>query len=161
VTEHHVHQVHRHRDVGGTRRIGFTAVGTPFQITFDCADADRMAEFWSVALGYHVESPPAGYLSWGDYLRSHQLPVPPAGSVSAIVDPDGTGPRIVFLRSADTNGTHPRAHLDVRAGGSDGDRTAKVAALIDAGATQVRRVDEGGDWWVVMLDPEGNEFCVT
>lgn len=143
-----------------TRPVAFPAVGARFQITFDCADADRMAEFWSIALGYQIEAPPTGYLSWGDYLRAHQLPVPPAGSISAIVDPTGVGPRIVFLRSLDAGGPS-RAHLDVRAGGSDGERTAKVAALIDAGATQVRRIDEGGDWWVVMLDPEGNEFCVT
>jgi hypothetical protein len=145
-------------------RIGLPTVGVPFQITFDCADADRMAEFWAIALGYRIEPAPTGYLSWGDYLRSHRLPVPPAGSISAIVDPSGAGPRIVFLRSPESASIRNRAHLDVRAGGSDGERTAKVSALIDAGATQVRRIDEGeggGDWWVVMLDPEGNEFCVT
>ncbi|MEX2628138.1 MAG: VOC family protein [Ilumatobacteraceae bacterium] len=133
----------------------------PFQITFDCADADRMAEFWSIALDYRVEPPPTGYLSWGDYLRSHQLPVPPAGSISAIVDPDREGPRIVFLRAAEGALARTRVHLDIRAGATDGAKTAKVAALIDAGATQLRRVDEDGDWWVVLVDPEGNEFCVT
>jgi hypothetical protein len=150
--------------VAPARPVAFPTVGAPFQITFDCTDADRMAEFWSIALGYRVEAAPAGYLSWGDYLRSHRLPVPPAGSISAIVDPSGAGPRIVFLRSPDPASIHNCAHRDVRAGGSDGERTAKVSALIDAGATQVRRIDEGdggGDWWVVMLDPEWNEFCVT
>lgn len=135
-------------------------MGVPFQITIDCADAERMAEFWSIALGYRVEEPPTGYLSWADYLRSHQLPVPPAGSISAIVDPDSIGPRIVFLRSPDAV-TMSRTHLDIRAGHTDGEKTAKVAALIDAGAVQVRRVDTDGDWWVVLRDPEGNEFCVT
>lgn len=142
-------------------RIAFGAMAGPFQITFDCADADRMAEFWSIALDYRIEPPPTGYLSWGDYLRAHQLPVPPAGSISAIVDPDQVGPRIVFLRASEGSLARSRVHLDIRAGTSDGEKTAKVAALIDAGATQVRRVDEDGDWWVVLLDPEGNEFCVT
>lgn len=135
-------------------------MGVPFQITVDCADAERMAEFWSIALDYRIEPPPTGYLSWGDYLRAHQLPVPPAGSISAIVDPDSIGPRIVFLRSSDA-ARAGRTHLDIRAGDSDGDKTARVAALIDAGAEQVRRVDTDGDWWVVLRDPEGNEFCVT
>jgi len=36
-----------------------------------------------------------------------------------------------------------------------------VAELLVAGATEVRRVEERGDWWIVMADPEGNEFCVT
>lgn len=133
----------------------------PFQITFDCADADRMAEFWSIALGYRIEDPPTGYLSWGDYLRSHQLPVPPAGSISAIVDPERGGPRIVFLQASDAALARSRVHLDIRAGDGEGAKAEKVAALLDAGATQVRRVDEDGDWWVVLLDPEGNEFCVT
>ncbi len=146
---------------GGDEEIAFPAMAGPFQITFDCADADRMAEFWSIALGYRIEPPPTGYLSWGDYLRSHQLPVPPAGSISAIVDPDQVGPRIVFLRASDGSLASSRVHLDIRAGTSEGAKTAKVAELIDAGATQVRRVDEDGDWWVVLLDPEGNEFCVT
>ena len=45
-------------------------VATPFQITIDCADAERMTAFWSVALGYVEEPPPAGYLSWEDFLRA-------------------------------------------------------------------------------------------
>jgi predicted enzyme related to lactoylglutathione lyase len=36
-----------------------------------------------------------------------------------------------------------------------------VRELVDAGGTRLRRVDEHGGWWVVMADPEGNEFCVT
>ena len=142
-------------------RVASPEMAGPFQITFDCSDAQRMAEFWSLALGYRIEPPPSGYLSWGDYLRAHQVPAPPAGSISAIVDPDQVGPRIVFLRAGDASSARSRVHLDIRAGTSEGDKTAKVAALIDAGATQVRRVDENGDWWVVLLDPEGNEFCVT
>ena len=36
-----------------------------------------------------------------------------------------------------------------------------VAQLVSAGATELGRVDEEGGWWMVMADPEGNEFCVT
>ncbi len=52
-------------------------------------------------------------------------------------------------------------HLDIRSGQADEDKHAKVDQLVEAGASVVRRVDEHGGWWMVMADPEGNEFCVT
>jgi hypothetical protein len=51
-----------------------------------------------------------------------------------------------------------RIHLDVRAGTG---RDAKVDQLLAAGGTQLARVQESGSEWIVMADPEGNEFCVT
>ena len=132
-----------------------------FQITIDCDDADRMASFWSSALGYEVEPPPAGYLSWEDFLRASDIPLPPSGSISAIVDPDGHGPRVLFLRVPETKSVKNRLHFDIRTDRSDSGKQEKIAALTDAGATTVRRVDEHGGWWMIMADPEGNEFCVT
>ena len=136
-------------------------MATPFQITVDCADADAMSRVWSTALGYVTEPPPAGFLSWEDFLRSNGIAVPPAGSIGAIVDPDGVGPRILFIRVPEPKVAKNRVHLDIRAGADDGDKDAKIAELADAGATTVRRVDENGSWWMIMTDPEGNEFCVT
>ena len=136
-------------------------MATPFQITIDCVDADKMSRFWSTALGYVEEPPPAGYLSWEDFLRSSGIPTPPAGSISAIVDPDDLGPRVLFLRVPEPKTVKNRVHLDIRAGHADEDKHAKVDQLVEAGATVVRRVDEHGGWWIVMTDPEGNEFCVT
>lgn len=136
-------------------------MATTFQITIDCADARRMTEFWSVALGYVEEPPPAGYLSWEDFLRANDVSIPPAGSIGAIVDPDGVGPRILFLRVPERKSVKNRVHLDVRAGSAEDDKTAKVAELVAAGAATIRRVEENGQWWMVMADPEGNEFCVT
>lgn len=133
---------------------------TSFQITIDCADADSMSEFWSTALGYVVEPPPAGYLSWEDFLRANDIPLPDTGSISAIVDPDGVGPRILFLRVPEPKTVKNRVHLDLRTGDGEA-KDAKIAELVRAGATELRRVDEHGDWWMVMADPEGNEFCVT
>ena len=40
-------------------------------------------------------------------------------------------------------------------------KLAKIAQLVEAGGTEVRRVDEEDSWWMVMQDPEGNEFCVV
>ncbi|HEY5664243.1 MAG TPA: VOC family protein [Ilumatobacter sp.] len=136
-------------------------MATPFQITLDCRDAAAMARFWSVALGYVEEPPPAGYLSWPDFLRANDIPEPAAGSISAIVDPAGVGPRVLFLRVPEPKTVKNRVHLDIRAGRSDADKQAKVAELLDAGATEIRRVEEHHNWWIVMADPEGNEFCVT
>ncbi|MDJ0767680.1 MAG: VOC family protein [Ilumatobacter sp.] len=136
-------------------------MGTPFQITIDCQDAHVMCAFWSTALGYVEEPPPAGYLSWEDFLRSNGVPVPPAGSIGAIVDPDKVGPRILFLRVPEKKTVKNRVHLDVRAGRTDDARMTKITELREAGATEIRRVDENGEWWMVMADPEGNEFCVA
>jgi hypothetical protein len=136
-------------------------MATPFQITFDCVDAGAMCRFWSVALDYIEEPPPAGYLSWADYLRANDIAIPPEGSIGAIVDRDGIGPRVLFVRVPERKIVKNRVHLDLRAGRSDDVKLAKVTELIAAGATQVRRIEENGQWWMVMTDPEGNEFCVT
>jgi hypothetical protein len=136
-------------------------MATPFQITVDCHDADLMCAFWCTALGYVVEPPPAGYLSWEDFLRANGITVPPPGSIGAIVDPDSVGPRVLFLRVPEAKSVKNRVHLDIRVGRDDGAKRAKVDELIGAGATEVRRVDEHGQSWMVMTDPEGNEFCVT
>lgn len=132
-----------------------------FQITIDCADARRMTEFWSSALDYVEEPPPAGYLSWEDFLRASGIPTPPSGSIAAIVDPDGVGPRILFMRVPEHKMTKNRVHLDLRVGRTDDAKSGKIAALEAAGARPIRRVEERGQWWMVMADPEGNEFCVT
>ena len=136
-------------------------MAVPFQITIDCVDARTMTAFWSTALGYVEEPPPAGYLSWEDFLRASGAPIPPTGSIGAIVDPDGVGPRILFLRVPERKTVKNRVHLDLRAGRSDDEKDTKIAQLTAAGATAIRRVEEHGQWWMVMADPEGNEFCVT
>ena len=120
-----------------------------------------MCRFWSTALGYVEEPPPAGFLSWEDFLRANDITIPPSGSIGAIVDPDDVGPRVLFLRVPERKVVKNRVHLDLRTGRSDADKQAKVDELKAAGATEVRRVDEHGQWWMVMADPEGNEFCVT
>ena len=136
-------------------------MATPFQITVDCVDADVMCRFWSVALGYVEEPPPAGFLSWDDFMRANDITTPPPGSIGAIVDPDGIGPRLLFLRVPERKSSKNRLHLDLRGGTSNEARERKIVELTKAGATQVRRVEENGQWWMVMGDPEGNEFCVT
>ncbi|QWF81934.1 hypothetical protein HUW46_05369 [Amycolatopsis sp. CA-230715] len=66
------------------------------QITFDCADPERVARFWCEVLGYVVPPPPEGFASWGDFDRS--LPPERQGAAFACGDPDGVGPRLFFQR---------------------------------------------------------------
>jgi len=84
------------------------------------------------------------------------------------VHPDGHGPRIYFQQMDTPKLGKNRLHIDVNASG--GSRVsvqerkkqvnAEVDRLLSMGATKQREVEETGEYCVVMLDPEGNEFCV-
>jgi hypothetical protein len=144
-------------------------MATTFQVTFDCVDPDRVATFWAAALGYSKQDPPAGYATWEDFLRERGFPESEWNSRSAVVDPDGAGPRLFFQRVPEPKTVKNRVHLDVNIGGSPlatplEQRRARIDAeverLSDVGATTLRIGEERGEYWVVMADPEGNEFCV-
>jgi hypothetical protein len=70
----------------------------------------------------------------------------------------GLGRRLLFQRVPEAKTVKNRLHLDVHAG--DGQRAAEVERLTGLGASVLREVKEQGGEWVVMADPEGNEFCV-
>jgi catechol 2,3-dioxygenase-like lactoylglutathione lyase family enzyme len=143
-------------------------MATSIQMTFDCADPDRLARFWAAALGYKIQDPPPGYASWEDFLTAIGVPREQWNDRSAIVDPAGRGPRCFFQRVPEPKAVKNRLHLDVNAGGELGapadERRQRVDAaverLVGLGATTVRTVEEQMERWVVMQDPEGNEFCV-
>src|SRR4051794_27080578 len=107
----------------------------------DAADPRALASFWQEALGWRrtFDSPEEVALE------------PPEHSLY-----DGVAPDLLFLRVPDGKAGKNRLHLDLR----PDDQAAEVARLESLGA---RRVDigQGSDVsWVVMTDPEGNEFCV-
>jgi hypothetical protein len=79
-------------------------------------------------------------------------------SAYAVVDPAGAGPRLFFQRVPEQKTAKNRVHLDVNVGKDRLD--AKVAELVALGATEHGRREELGSSWVVMRDPEGNEFCL-
>ena len=142
-------------------------MATQVQVVIDCADPSRLSAFWALALGYQEQAPPEGYATWEDALRAWNVPEDQWNSRGAIVDPDGVGPRLFFQQVPEGKVVKNRVHLDINAGvGMAGDderrRTiaAKVASLTDAGATTLHEMEERGEYWVVMQDPEGNEFCV-
>ncbi|HEX6468591.1 MAG TPA: VOC family protein [Streptosporangiaceae bacterium] len=139
------------------------------QITFDCADPAALAAFWAEALGYKVQDPPAGFESWDQALEAMGVPPERRNDASAVVDPEGSGPRVFFQRVPEGKQVKNRVHLDVRAApGLQGD--ARMAALeteagrlVSRGATRLERYEpapplEAGH--IVMADPEGNEFCL-
>ena len=127
-------------------------MATHWTLGCDAADPRRIAAFWAQALGY-VDEP--GYDE-------------PDGA--SIVDPDGKGPAIGFLKVPEGKIAKNRMHIDIRVAGeppwemAGRERLirAKVAELVAAGATIVREEAYGEHLdHVVMLDPETNEFCVA
>ena len=127
-------------------------MATHWTLGCDANDPHLLAAFWARALGY---IPEPGYDD-------------PDGA--SIVDPDGVGAAIAFLRVPEGKIAKNRVHVDVRVAGKPPWDPAKrerlirerVADLTEAGGTVVR--DEhyaGALGHVVMRDPEGNEFCVA
>ena len=115
-------------------------MGSTFtELIVDAADPQRLAEFWMGVLGWQ----PTG--QYGD------------GAVE-IADPGGGRPSLTFLPSTEPKTMKNRLHIDVNPTGRGQDE--EVERLIALGA---RRIDigQGTDkTWVVLADPEGNEFCV-
>ncbi|GAA1572383.1 VOC family protein [Kribbella hippodromi] len=126
-------------------------MATMWTIGADAADPPRLAEFWAAALGYILEP---GYEN-----DEHG---------ASIVDPDDLGPAIGFLHVPEPKTAKNRLHLDLRVAGpgprdalSAGRMRSKAAELVGLGAVQVREEFYGPELGhIVMLDPEGNEFCV-
>ncbi|WP_433387400.1 VOC family protein [Micromonospora sp. KLBMP9576] len=137
-----------------------------FQVTFDCADPERVARFWCDVLGYVVPPPPPGSAASGDAGRA--LPPEHQGADLACVDPSGVGPRLFFQRVPEGKVVKNRLHLDVRVGtGLVGEERlaaleAECARLVPLGAVRVRllRADGVNESCLVMRDVEGNEFCL-
>ena len=143
-------------------------MATEFQVTFDSADPGAHAAFWAEALHYIEQPPPAGFDSWDAALDAWGIPEDQRNDRAALVDPEGVGPRIFFQKVPEPKTAKNRVHLDLRAaagvppeGRSDA-LEAECARLVALGATRLRRHEaEAIDpVYIVMQDPEGNEFCL-
>ena len=146
----------------------------PVQVTFDAHDPWALSSFWRDVLGYVHPGPPGAEgadvrEAWNGFLERVGVPEEERNSRSAIEDPDGHGPRVFFQRVPEDKVAKNRVHLDVRAApGLEGDeRMAALESesnrLVALGAAQVRRVDPAPPMetgFIVMTDPEGNEFCL-
>ena len=109
-------------------------------IDIDCHDPGALATFWEQALGWRVT-----YESYDEWVLE-----PPAGSAQ-----DGVAPDLLFLRVPDEKVVKNRLHLDLR----PDDQGAEVERLVSLGARHAD-IGQGEHSWVVLADPEGNEFCV-
>jgi predicted enzyme related to lactoylglutathione lyase len=106
-------------------------------ITIDCADAARVGSFWANALGRPLDEG--------------------AASEFASLPADGASPGWYFNQVPEAKSAKNRVHVDLRAA----DRDAEVARLLALGATRVADHDADGTTWTVLVDVEGNEFCVV
>lgn len=103
----------------------------------DCADPDRLADFWAGALGY--ERGPSG----SPYV--------------ALADPDEARPTLLLQQVPEPKTVKNRMHVDLRVP----DMTGELARLRGLGASVLRGpFDDRGWLTTVLADPEGNEFCL-
>ncbi|GCD89346.1 VOC family protein [Nocardioides sp. LS1] len=139
------------------------------QITFDAHDPGAQAEFWAVALHYVLQPPPDGFDTWDAALDAWGVPPEARNDRSAIVDPDGARPRVFFQKVPEGKVAKNKLHLDVRAAAGvppEGRMAALEEAcgqLLALGASRLQRFEPGeelGSGFIVMQDPEGNEFCL-
>lgn len=137
-----------------------------FQVTFDASDPARLAEFWISTLGYIIQPPPPEFASWDDWAAAMGIPEENWNDARAIVDPDGSGPRIFIQKVPEAKSAKNRVHLDV-AVATDVPKDERrplverrAEELQAAGATIVGPMELRGEFWIVLQDPEGNEFCL-
>ncbi|MFJ9741082.1 VOC family protein [Streptomyces sp. NPDC101166] len=153
----------------------FEAAPAPlhFKLVIDCADPQAQADFWAAALHYTAEDNgafierllEAGALPGEATVEYHgRLAFRDLVAVRHPQDPfdadsgTGLGRRLLFQRVPEAKSAKNRLHLDVHAGPER--RDAEVERLTALGASVLREVKEPSGQWVVMADPEGNEFCV-
>lgn len=147
------------------------------QVTFDAHDPRALSSFWRDVLGYVHPGPPGVELpegadplaAWDDFLERAGVPHDRRNSASALEDPDGEGPRLFFQQVPEDKAAKNRVHLDVRAapGLAGEERMAALEAecdrLVALGATRLRRFEPNpptSAGFIVLQDPEGNEFCL-
>ncbi|MFF0204084.1 VOC family protein [Streptomyces sp. NPDC005017] len=144
-----------------------------WKLVIDCGNPQAQADFWAAALHYEVEDNNAlierllelGALPREAVVEFHaRLAFRDLVAVRHPEDPvepdsgTGLGRRLLFQRVAEPKSGKNRLHLDLHPGADR--REDEVARLQGLGASVLREVKEAGGQWVVMADPEGNEFCV-
>ena len=112
--------------------------GAQIGLVLDCADPERLAEFWAPAL---------------DYVNLGRV-----GAYVALFPNGRPGPKLLLQRVAEPKAVKNRMHFDIEVA----DIAAEADRLVALGATRVSEAprSEHGSTWLLMTDPEGNEFCV-
>jgi predicted enzyme related to lactoylglutathione lyase len=109
-----------------------------FGLVLDCEDAAVLAPFWAAALDY--------------------VEVGGAGAYVMLLPNDRPGPKLLLQQVGERKAVKNRMHLDIDAS----DIEAEAARLERLGARRAApgQIAEHGTHWILMVDPEGNEFCV-
>lgn len=111
--------------------------------SFDCLDAYALSVFWSNVLGF---------------TQDPDNPAVP-GDEECMIFSAGGAQRLLFIEVPEAKQVKNRLHLDLVP--ADGTRDEELARLLDLGARTVDdRRHPDGSGWVVLADPEGNEFCI-
>jgi hypothetical protein len=156
--------------------------GQQFQLTMDAANPQALGAFWAHALGYIEEPAPEGFDRWEAALTAWGVPEEKWNDGYAIVDDSGSRPRIFFQRVPEPKTAKNRLHIDIESGARDSAKLqaangqsatefvnrkdwtvlrSTAADLVELGASvQLEFNDPEDGEWIVMHDPEGNEFCV-
>ena len=111
-----------------------------YAVTFDCADAAKLAAFWSAVLDRVVD----------DGATEEFAAI-------GLVDPADRRPHWLFVRVPEAKAVKNRVHLDLIAADLEGE----VGRLVALGAVRKADFEEGGARWTTLCDPEGNEFDVV
>ena len=111
------------------------------ELVIDCHDHSLVGAFWAELLGYRVTARCDG----------------PEDLYVELEGPPGSGPTVLVVRTPDTKLSKNRLHIDVKA--TDRTQDEEVERILALGASRVD-IGQGNHDWVVLADPEGNEFCV-
>lgn len=106
-------------------------------VVFDCNDVATVSDFWAAATGYTK------------YAIDPDLAV--------LRHPEKVGPNLLFQQVPEPKTVKNRLHVELETT----NLPTEVARLTSLGARKLQDVAENGSQWVVMADPEGNEFCVV
>lgn len=136
------------------------------QMAVDCEDPHEQAHWWAEALGWEVEPQDEAFIqSMLDQGRAEDSDVRTfrGGLVwkigAAINHPDGHHPRVLFQAVPEPKIIKNRVHWDLRSASGSADE-ADVERIVALGAKRIGEGRLGPATWVVLEDPEGNEFCI-
>lgn len=107
-------------------------------LAIDAHDPKALARFWCEVLNHRIDDEEEGFVS--------------------TTPTEGQGLRLDFLQVPEGKTVKNRLHLDIRA--LDSNQDAEVARIASLGASRVDVGQTSEDSWVVLADPEGNEFCI-
>ena len=124
-----------------------SGMSTIHSVTFDCENAPALARFWAEVLdGYEVRA-----YDDAEIARLAEEGLTPDTDPNVMVD--GPGPSLCFQQVPEPKSAKNRVHLDM----TTADRPGEIERLVGLGAS----VHHEGEGWTTLLDPEGNEFCVS